>query len=122
MADPIPASKTPTILVIAACLAGVTYLESALLEYPSHWLGTAGALGVLAALGAIQLLLAGLLYRRVRRNDDGYSVFFRRTALVVLAAFVALTAVILVPQGVALVSRDIHGAASLGALARAARA
>lgn len=115
MADPIPVPPTTTIVAIAGCLVGVTYLESALIEYPSRWLGPSGTLVGLAVLLCAQLLLATLLYRRVRRSQDAYSVFFSRATLLVLAAFVTFTAAILVPQGVTLVSHELHGAASAGA-------
>ncbi len=117
MADPRPEPPTLTLVAFAAGLGGVTYLVSALVEYPSHWLGAAGTLAGLAALVLAQVLLAFLLYRNVRRCEDVYSRFFSRATLVALAAFVVLTVVILAPHGVALVSRELHDAAVLGARA-----
>ncbi|MEJ2287357.1 MAG: hypothetical protein P8Y02_01730 [Deinococcales bacterium] len=116
MADPTPEPPTTPLVAIATGLALVTYLESALIEYPLHGLGPVGTVASLVLLLAAQVLLAVLLYRRVRRSEDAYSVFFRRATLVALATFVALTAVLLVPHGVALVSHELGSAAALPAL------
>jgi len=112
MADAIPHPPTAALAATAAGLLIATYLVSALVEYPLPWLGTLGTLVALAVLVVSQLLLAGLLYRRVRRSEDAYSVFFRRATLVGLAVFVVFTAIVLVPEGVALVHRELSGAAA----------
>jgi hypothetical protein len=101
------------LVAIATGLALVTYLESALVEYPLHALGALGTMTALMVLLAAQLLLALLLYRRIRRSEDAYSVFFQRATLVALATFVALTAVFLVPHGVALVSHELNSAVAI---------
>ena len=101
------------LVAIATGLALVTYLESALVEYPLHGIGPRGTMAALVLLLAAQVLLAVLLYRRVRRSEDAYSLFFQRATLVVLAAFVALTAVLLVPHGVALVSHELSSTAAV---------
>ena len=116
MADGTPRPPTTALAAIATALLAATYLASALLEYPLPWLGTLGTLAALAALGGSQVLLVGLLYRRVRHSEDAYSVFFRRATLVGLAAFVVLTAAVLVPEGVALVHRELSNAATAGLL------
>jgi len=115
-----PEPPTASLVAIAACLAIVTYLESALVEYPLHWLGPVGTVAALTALVASQVLFAALLYRHVRRSQDAYSLFFGRATLVALAAFVALTAVLLVPEGVALVRHELSSAAAAAAAAAAA--
>jgi uncharacterized protein YacL len=115
MADAIPHPPTAALAATAAGLLIATYLVSALVEYPLPWLGIPGTLTALAVLVASQLLLAGLLFRRVRRREDAYSLFFRRTTLVGLVLFVAFTAAILVPEGVALVHRELSGAAAVSA-------
>ncbi len=112
MADVTPRPPTAALAATAAALFIATYLVSALLEYPLPWLGTLGTLAALAALGASQILLVGLLYRRVRRSEDAYSVFFHRATLVGLAVFVAFTAAVLVPEGIALVHRELSSAAA----------
>lgn len=116
MADGIPRPPTAALATIAAALLASTYLASALLEYPLPWLGAPGTLTVLALLAATQVFLAGLLYRRIRRSEDAYSVFFHRATLVSLAVFLAITAVVLVPEGVALVHRELSHATAAGPL------
>ncbi len=116
MADGIPQPPTKALAAIAAALLVATYLASALLEYPLPWLGTLGTLVVLAVLVATQVVFAGLLYRRIRRSEDAYSVFFQRATLVGLAVFVVITAAVLVPEGVALVHRELSGAAATALL------
>lgn len=113
MADGIPRPPTAALAAIAAALLAATYLASALLEYPLPWLGTPGTLTALAVLVVSQVFLAGLLYRRIRRSEDAYSVFFHRATLLGLAVFVAFTAAVLVPEGVALVHRDLGAAAAI---------
>lgn len=109
---------TPFIL-LATLLAAITYLESALLEYPPQWLGAAASLAVFALLLAVQLGLCLALYRQVRRNQDVYSNFFSRATLVALAAYLTLTALFLLPHGVAFVSQDLGSLTSALAGARA---
>jgi len=96
-----------TFLVLGSLLAAVTYLESALLEYPPHWLGPASSLAVLALLVAAQAMLCVFLYRHLRRNNDAYSTFFNRATLLALAAYLTLTALFLLPHGVSFVSHDL---------------
>lgn len=112
MADPIARPPTLALVAIATALAVVTYLESALLEYPLAGVGALGALAGLSLLVALQVVLVVLLVRTVRRSGDAYSVFFRRAALVALVAFLALTAAILVPEGAALVQRELGSTAA----------
>ncbi|HKI57456.1 MAG TPA: hypothetical protein VKB31_09935 [Trueperaceae bacterium] len=110
-------SHTPFILLVAG-LAAVTYLESALLEYPPRWLGSGAGLAAFAVLLAAQALLCLALYRHLRRNAEAYSTFFSRATLVVLATYLALTVLFLFPHGVAFVHNDIGAAAiAVGALA-----
>jgi|GEM_PF-5004872 len=116
MADGIPRPPTAALATIAAALLASTYLASALLEYPLPWLGTLGTFTALAALGGSELLLVGLLYRRIRKSEDAYSVFFLRATLVGLTAFVALTAAVLLPESVSLVHRALSNAAAVGPL------
>lgn len=116
MAERNPEPPSLSIVAIAVCLGAATYLEAALVEYPLDALGAAGTLAALAALALCQVALAAGLYRRVRASGETYSVFFRRATLVALAAFVALTVVLLAPQGAALVHRELSGhAAALAA-------
>ncbi len=112
MADVILRPPTAALAATAAALFTATYLLSALLEYPLPWLGTLGTLAALAVLGASQVLLVGMLYRRVRRSEDVYSVFFHRATLVGLAVFVVFTAAVLVPEGIALVHHELSSAAA----------
>jgi 4-hydroxybenzoate polyprenyltransferase len=112
MADGIPQPPTKALAATAAALLVATYLTSALLEYPLPWLGAPGTLVVLAVLVTMQVLFATLLYRRIRRSDDAYSVFFQRATLVGLAVFVVITAAVLVPEGVTLVHRELSGVAA----------
>lgn len=105
-------SQTPFILY-ASLLATVTYVESALLEYPLPWLGPAASLAVLALMVVAQLALCAALYRTVRRSADAYSVFFNRAALVALAAYLALTVLFLFPHGVSFVHHDLGSLAGV---------
>ena len=121
MAEPFPQPPTARLVAIASGLGLVTYLESALVEYP---LGGVRPLLTMVALGvllALQVLLAVLLVRSVRRNEDAYSVFFSRATLVALAAVLALTALILLPAGAALVQRELADAAANTAAQTAAQ-
>lgn len=111
-------SHVPFIL-LASFLGAVTYLESALLEYPAPWLGAGASLAALAALVAVQAYLCTALYRHLRRNADAYSTFFSRATLVALAAYLALTVLFLFPHGVAFVHHDIGGLVAGSAGARA---
>lgn len=113
MADGIPRPPTRALAATAAALLVATYLASALLEYPPPWLGAPGTLVVLAVLVTMQVVFATLLYRRIRRSNEAYSVFFRRATLVVLAMFVVITAAVLVPEGVTLVHRELSSAAAV---------
>lgn len=106
-------SRAPFIVHIPL-LAAVTYLESALLEYPVHWLGPSASLAVLAAMVAVQVALCANLYRGVRRNGDIYSTFVRRASLLVLAAYLAFTVIFLLPDGIAFVHHDIGSLAAIG--------
>lgn len=99
-------SHTP-LIVLASLLAAVTYVESALVEYPLDWLGATASLLVFAGFLAAQLLLCAALYRHLRRNADAYSTFFSRASLLALAAYLALTVLFLLPHGIAFVHHDI---------------